>query len=194
MKLENRMSLGYVKGRFWVPDTRFEVYANRASYKALLRAAFQAGFATRVEFSYSAQRYHAEIITLERFNSSSQIYFIKHNNAYDPNPMAALSRAIRESHFVTPLVAACCLEIECELLAETYRAAVACEKKLTAVLDDLERLISSVPVMFMHGDVEVSRPTVGELRSKPPWEDKYLPDYIPPVWQKRAYSDEDDDL
>lgn len=140
MKLENRMSLGYQKGRYWVPDDRFAQYAQRGSYKALLRAVFKAGFGTNVEYSYNARVYMAEIITIERFKGSANPYIVKHNNAYDANPMAALSKAIRASDYATPLVKLCCLEIEAELLREAVVAAQKRERlmaKLEAAIDAL---------------------------------------------------------
>lgn len=146
------MSLGYQKGRFWFPDDRYAAYSARDSYQALMRANVLAGFGTDVTYSHNAQTYMAEIITLERFASSNQIYIVKHNNAYDANPMAALTRAIRESGRATPYCLACCLEIECELLRESlkqardrdaWRARVRAE--IDATLDALAVVLDSVP-------------------------------------------------
>jgi hypothetical protein len=135
------MSLGYVKGRYWVPDDRFAKYAARESFKALLRAIRRADFTFECSFSYAAQVYTAEVITLERFKGSAQLYTIKHNNAFDPNPMAAIVQAIRKYERVSPLISACCLEIECELLAETVAAARQREDRLHRVLDDLNEAL-----------------------------------------------------
>lgn len=135
------MSLGYVKGKYWVSDDRYAVYSCRESYKALTRATVQAGFCTDVSFSYTSQRYAAEILTIERFERSGQLYIVKHNNAYDANPMAALTRAIRESGRATLLVAVCCLEIESELLLESARTARAAEDKLDRALAALDEAL-----------------------------------------------------
>lgn len=191
MKLENRMSLGYVKGKYWVPDTRFDEYLARDSFKALMRACRQGGFTFDCSFSYTAQTYHCEILTIERFEKSSQQYIIRHNNAYDPHPMAAVSEAIRHYDRVTPFALLCCLEIECELLVEAYRAAVAREKwqaaneaKLAKALDDLRAVLDMIPVPLVQGDTVISTATVGELRSRP--------SYAMP--HSRTLYDEDDDL
>lgn len=138
------MSIGYQKGQYWVPDEVYAKFAQRESYKKLLRATRKAGFTFHSEYSYNARRYTAEIITLEQFKGSAQWYIIKHNNAYDPNPMAAVCTAIRQSGRMTPLVSALCLEIEVELLADAYKIAVArqaeqarLETKLNLVLAEL---------------------------------------------------------
>lgn len=153
------MSLGYQKGNTWVPDARFDAYAQRASYKAMTRATVKAGFCTNVEYSYASRRYMAEIVTYERFRNSPTLYRVPHNNAYDANPMAALSKAIRGSGRVTPLLLACCLEIECELLAEALASARAREQKqaelesrLNAALDDLSRLIKVADHRFVYAN------------------------------------------
>lgn len=155
------MSIGYVKGKFWVPDERFAAYAARASYTALLKSVAAAGFAFNVEYSYTGRRYTAEIITIERFERSDDLYFVKHNNAYDENPMAAVSKAIRACPYANPLIRLHCLEIELELAAEaavvakrrdteaSARQAAAMEA-LTRVLDDLDRTLDSVEV-YIHG-------------------------------------------
>lgn len=153
MELENRMSLGYQKGKYWVPDDRYAGYVSRSSYRALIRATRQAGFTFQCEYSYSARKYTAEIITLERFANSAQIYIIQHNNAYDANPMAAVTRAIRESGRMTLLLAACCLEIEAELLRDAYHTFAKAEKeqarleaKLDLALDALASVLDAMPL------------------------------------------------
>lgn len=133
MKLETVMSLGYVKGRYWVSDDMFAKYATRPSYKKFLEACRLAGFAILCEYSYTGQRYTAEVITYTKMTNSPNYYFFKHNNAYDPNPLAAMGRAAVESDYATPLVRACVLEMECELLRDAYDAAVEREKKQAAL-------------------------------------------------------------
>lgn len=123
------MSLGYVKGKFWVPDERYARYTELPAYKALMEANVGAGYNTHVEYSYNARRYMAEIITIEHFKGSQQPYFVKHNNTYDANPMAALTRAIRESGRASALGLACCLEIELVLLRESLAAARAARQR-----------------------------------------------------------------
>lgn len=127
------MSLGYVKGRYWVSDDMFAKYAQRPSYKKFLEACRLAGFAILCEYSYTAQRYTAEIITYTKMQHSANYYFFKHNNTYDPNPLAAMGRAAVESDYATPLVRACVLEMECELLRDAYVAAVEREKRQAAL-------------------------------------------------------------
>lgn len=149
------MSLGYIKGKFWHPDERYARYAELSAYKALMNANVAAGFSTNVEYSYTSRRYMAEIITIERFSGSNQPYFVKHNNKYDPNPMVALTGAIRESGRATPRVLACCLEIECELLREQVAAArrrEAAMAKLEAAIDLLGDVIRAAGHMFAYAD------------------------------------------
>lgn len=184
------MSLGYQKGNTWVPDTRFAAYAQRDSYKALSRAIVKAGFTTNVEYSYTSRRYMAEIVTYERPQGSDHLYRIQHGNAYDANPMAALTRAIRESGRTTPLLLACCLEIECGLLADALADARAREKKqaelearLNAALDDLSRLIKIAGHRFAYaGD-----PRSAEL-------DDFLPLMVKREPTFKHYPEDDDDL
>lgn len=144
------MSLGYVKGRYWVTDDMFAKYKERPSYKKFLEACRLAGFAILCEYSYTGQQYTAEIITYTKMTHSPNYYFFKHNNAYDRNPLAAMGRAAVESDYATPLVRACVLEMEVELLADAYKAAVereqrqaALEAKLEGVLDGLRMLLPS---------------------------------------------------
>ncbi len=186
MKLENRMSIGYVKGKFWMPDTLYARYAELPAYKALVKATTKAGFGTNVEYSYTAQRYMAEIITIERFEKSAKLYVIKHNNSYHPNPMAALTMAIRASGRTTPLLLACCLELECELLREAVAAArkrEAIMAKLETAIDGLRAVIDIMPVTLMQGDTVIGTARIGELRGKP----------LNSI-TLRVFTDEDDDL
>lgn len=137
------MSLGYVKGKYWVADDRYAMYASRDSYKALMRANVAAGIGTNVEFSYTSHMYTAEVQTYEVRGERALIF--KHNNTFDPSPAAALTRAIRESGLATPLVAVCCLEIESELLLEAVRAAREVELALEGALDSLSRVLDVIP-------------------------------------------------
>lgn len=168
------MSIGYVKGKYWVVDDRYAIYSSRDSYKNLLKACRLAGFGFECTYSYVAQRYTAEVTTIERFEKSAQLYIIKHNNAYDPNPMAAVSKALREYHATTPLVRLACMEIEAELLLDAYRAHVAQEKarrkledKLEHALDLLRSTLDVIPITFMQGDTVIGTAPIGELRGKP---------------------------
>lgn len=129
------MSLGYIKGKFWHPDERYARYANSDSYKELLRAMRPADFSFNCEYSYTARRYTAEIVTVQKIKE--QYYLFKHNNAYHENPMAAVCMAVRESGRCTPWLRAACLVIECELLAEAVAAARVREGRLEKVLDAL---------------------------------------------------------
>ena len=143
------MSLGYIKGKFWHPDERYARYANQDSYKELLRSMRPAGFTFNCEYSYTARRYTAEIITVEKF-PSGQYYIVKHNNAYHPNPMAAVCEAIRANERCTPWVRAACLVIECELLGEALVAArrrEAIRDKIEAALDELGDLIRRLTIV-----------------------------------------------
>lgn len=133
------MSLGYIKGKFWHPDERYARYANSDSYKELLRAMRPAGFTFNCEYSYTARRYTAEIVTVEKVKE--QYYIFRHNNAYHENPMAAVCMAIRANDRCTPWVQAACLVIECELLAEAYAAAKSREARLEQTLDALADLL-----------------------------------------------------
>lgn len=158
MKLETVMSLGYVKGRYWVSDDMFAKYATRASYKAFLAACREAGFALLCEYSYTAQRYTAEVITYTKMTNSPNYYFFKHNNAYDPNPLAAMGRAAVESAYVTPLVRACVLEMECELLRDAYAAAVERENKQAALEAKLLPVLNSLSDALYSGWSLVTEP------------------------------------
>lgn len=144
MKLETVMSLGYVKGRYWVSDDMFAKYATRASYKAFLTACREAGFAIQCSYSYTGQQYHAEVITYTKMTNSPNYYFFKHNNAHDRNPLAAMGQAAVESHLVTPLVRACVLEMEVELLADAYREAVERERREAAIRAKLLPVLNSL--------------------------------------------------
>jgi hypothetical protein len=135
------MSLGYVKGKYWVPDTRYEKYAQWNSYGTLLKALRKANFSFDCSYSYTGRSYTASIQTVEKFENSGRFYFIKHNNAYDPNPLAAIVKACTEFEGCTLLVRAVCLEIECALLKETYDRAVDRERQLLRLLDNLAALL-----------------------------------------------------
>ena len=136
------MSLGYVKGKYWVADDRYKACTETVAYKALMRACQQARITFTCEYSYVARQYTAEVVTIEKFDKSANYYFIKHSNAYDANPMAAISLAIRKFERITPLLRAVCLEIECGLLAEAHRTAAERERRIEAVLDTLSALIA----------------------------------------------------
>lgn len=155
------MSLGYVKGKYWVPDDRYAAYAQWPSYKALMIALRTTGITFECTYSYTARRYTAEIQTLEQFNGSAQWYIIKHNNAYDENPLAAISKAIRHYDGATIRLKVICLEIEAQLMLEAYRKAVALEERLDQALDDLGRLLT------MAGGYQTRRELVEPLSADP---------------------------
>lgn len=172
--METVMSLGYVKGQYWVTDDVFAAYAKRSSYQRFLVALRQAGYAIQCSYSYIARRYTAEIITFERLKGSSNLYFFKHNNAYDANPLSAMGQAATAFEGCTPLIRAIVLEMETELLVDAYRAAVQREQeqarveaKLLPILNMLEDALGRVPIKFMHGDTDLGTVRVSELRSKP---------------------------
>lgn len=143
------MSIGYMKGKWWVPDERYAGWSERDVYKALLRANFKAGYGTNVEYSYTARRYMAEITTIERFEKSAQLYIIKHNNAYDPHPMVALTRAIRESGRATPFALVCCLELECLVLKETLAIARRREANMAKLEEAIDMLAGAIGKIFV---------------------------------------------
>lgn len=147
--METVMSLGYVKGRYWVTDEVFALYAKRSSYIAFLAALRKAGLAIQCSYSYTARTYHAEVVTYERLQNSANVYVIKHNNSYDTNPLAAMGRAAVESDKATPLIRACVLVMETELLADAYQAALKREAeqarldaKIGATLDELDDVLT----------------------------------------------------
>lgn len=140
------MSLGYIKGKFWHPDERYARYANMDSYKELLHAMRMDGITFNCNFSYTARRYTAEIITVEKF-PSGQYYFITHNNAYHENPMAAVCMAVRANERSTAWTRAACLVIECELLAEAIAAAKGREARLEQTLDSLADLLRRLTIV-----------------------------------------------
>jgi hypothetical protein len=142
--METVMSLGYVKGRYWVTDEVFAAYAKRPSYVAFLAALRKAGIAIECSYSYVARTYHAEIITFERLKNSANLYQIKHNNTYDANPLAAMGRAAVESDKVTPLIRACVLQMEVELLADAYQAALKREAEQARLEAKLDRALDQL--------------------------------------------------
>lgn len=144
MKLESRMSLGYIKGRYWVPDERYQAYSQSESFKALVRACSKAGFSFTCEYSYVAGIYTAEVITMERFEKSRNVYVIKRGNAYAGNPLHAITTAIRAYEGSTDLVRVCCLEIECMLLAEALVEARLREEREARVLGKLSAAIDQL--------------------------------------------------
>lgn len=191
------MALGYAKGRYWVPDDRFAAYANRESHKQLMRAMRAAGFTYECSFSYTAQVYHAEILTVERFNGSQQSYVIKHCNAYAANPLAAVSEACRKFERSTPWVRACCLEIETELMIDAYRAAVVREKEQARLEAILETALDELTVILRHSEVtSILRGQPYAALSFPDIEDEEGDDLS--LLAKREptfkFHDEDDDL
>lgn len=140
MKGESKMSLGYVKGKYWVPDLRFAIYAEWDSFQALLDALRPIGLMFHTTYSYTARRYCCELATLEQF-PSGQWHEIKGFDAYDENPMAAICTALRRDERITLQVRAVILEIEARLLRDRFRRQQACEDRLEGAIDDLlERL------------------------------------------------------
>jgi len=154
------MSLGYIKGKYWVVDEWYAGYTQLAGYKSLMRATTLAGFGTNVEYSYTSRLYMAEITTIERFQGSNRLYTIKHNNAYHANPLEALVAAVRASGRLTPLVSVCCLELECVLLRESLSVARKLEVRLDATLQALDRTLDGVERLV--------RGTLFERMSGPP--------------------------
>lgn len=142
------MSLGYVKGKYWVSDDRYKAWTLTPTYTALIAACRKAGMTFECSYSYTSRMYYAEVVTLERFTHSAHWYQIKHTNAYDAHPMAAISLAIRKYERATPLLLAVCLELECLILKDAIVAArkrEAVEAKLHAALDMLAAALDSVP-------------------------------------------------
>lgn len=133
------MSLGYQRGNMWVADDRYAAYAQTPQYQRLLKACTAAGFTFNATYSYTARQYTAEATTCEQTRSGWQI--IRHNNAYDPNPMAALSKACR-AYSNDALVLVCCLEIEVLLLKEAGKIYDRRMTKLSDALDFHEQTLA----------------------------------------------------
>lgn len=139
------MSLGYVKGKYWVTDDHFARYAKWDTYRDILPALRHEGYAVDISFTYISRSYQAEIISYEKRPWG----YLRHSRslAYDPNPMAAMTKAIRKLDRPGALLLAYCLELEVQLLAETYAIAHARElllERLDFQLDVLNDLLPAV--------------------------------------------------
>ena len=149
------MSLGYVKGKYWVADDRFARYAKWDAYRELFTPLREQNLSIDVRFTYITHTYEAEIVAFEQ-RPWGYLRTPK-TLATDPNPLAAVSKAIRKLHEPGPLLRALCLEIEVQLLAETAaenRRWKTQLEQLDAQLDTLHGLVRSYPLDDdWHGDL-----------------------------------------
>ena len=131
------MSLGYVRGNMWVVDERYRKWADAEPYKLLVMAAAREGVTWKLEYSYSARRYTAEIQTIERVGATPCI--VPHNNAFDDHPMTALIRALR--HYgegrSNMLIWVLCVEIEILVLREKLLPLAKCADEIERLADTL---------------------------------------------------------
>ena len=132
------MSLGYHKGKYWVPDTTYAAYTEWEPYRKLLEATRLAGFSVNVEFSYYSQNYMAETRTIYRRTDGSYSE-VPHANAYDPNPMLALTKAVRKDHRVNLYCTVLCLEIDIRVLAQKLLRRERAERELEKAVVDLTK-------------------------------------------------------
>lgn len=112
---ESKMSLGYARGNTWVRDTVYESWTEDETYKALIPACRAAGIMFDCQYSYTARRYTAEIVSFEKIGE--RWYKVQHNNAYSSHPMEAIAKAIRAYDHGSPLLAVLCVELECKMIA-----------------------------------------------------------------------------
>lgn len=113
---ESKMSLGYVKGQYWVADTRYDAYTHWETYKKTIEACRMAGFMFECRYSYTSRKYEAETYALVKFPSG--YHKVLGPNAFHENPMQALVYAIRKRDHGSPLLTVLCVELECFLLRE----------------------------------------------------------------------------
>lgn len=133
---EPKMSLGYVKGKMWVTDDRYQRYVEWDTYKALVTACGKAGISFNCTYSYTARTYTAEITTISKIND--RYYITKHNLAYDPHPMLAVVAAIRGFEHGSPLLTVLCMEMDCRIIGEKLLPMHALEKAFDDLTETLQ--------------------------------------------------------
>lgn len=110
------MSLGYVKGKYWVADDLYKSYVESETYKALIVACREAGISFNCEFSYTTRRYTAEVVSFEKIGGS--FYIVRHGNAYDEHPMFAVTAALRQHPHGSIKVSLLCVELDLRVVAQ----------------------------------------------------------------------------
>lgn len=139
------MSLGCVKGKYWVADDRFAEYPKWDTYRGILPALRHAGYAVDIKFTYISHEYSAEIKRYEKRPWGYAEFSV--SLAVDPNPMAAMVKAIRRLDQPGAVLHVYCLELEVRLLAESLRVARRREallERLDFQLDTLNELLPAV--------------------------------------------------
>lgn len=132
------MSLGYVKGKYWVADDYYKSFTEWETYKALSLACRAAGITFNCEYSYTTRRYTAEVVTIETIRG--QHYVVKHGNAYDEHPMLAITAAIRTHDHGSLLLSWLCIEMDIRVIAQKLLPVA----KLEHSIDDMLALVRSV--------------------------------------------------
>lgn len=132
---EPKMSLGYQRGNTWVPDEAYRAWTEDETYKALLPACRHAGISFICEFSYTARRYTAEIETMSEIGE--RWYITKHNNAYSPHPMEALTSAIRGYDHGSILLDVLCVEMDCKVIKQKLLPLRRLEDAMQALTDTI---------------------------------------------------------
>lgn len=111
------MSLGYVKGQYWVSDDYYKSFTEWDTYKNLVAACREAGITFDCQFSYITRIYTAEVLTIKR-GFGNFYSMIKHANAYDEHPMLAVTAAIRQYPHNSYDLALLCLELDLRVISQ----------------------------------------------------------------------------
>lgn len=132
------MSLGFVKGKYWVADDFYKSFTEWETYKDLLVACRAAGLTFNCQYSYTTRRYMAEVLTVETIGTKH--YLVKHGNAYHEHPMLAITAAIRTHDHGSLLLSWLCVEMDIRVIAQKLLPVA----KLENSIDDMLALVRSV--------------------------------------------------
>ena len=114
------MSLGYQKGKYWVSDERFRRYTEGPQYRELVAACAASGFYFECHYSYTSRLYTAECVTAEAKRGGGYT-IVRHANAFDENPLAAIIAAVRQRPHPTFQIRVACAEGDAALIVEELR-------------------------------------------------------------------------
>jgi hypothetical protein len=149
------MPLGFVKGKTYMLDKRYDHYAGMDVFKGIVRTLTKVGFGAHTYYSCMTRTYCCEIRKHnQRFERSAHAYYVTAGHKYADTPLEALLLAVEQ-----------CVPLDLDLRKQLLlghlvllEEAIASTKRLTSLLEQLDALLALIDVDPVEEDDEPNYP------------------------------------
>ena len=145
------MPIGFVKGKTYMLDKRYDHYAGMDVFKDIVRTATKLGFGSHIYYSCMTRTYCCELRKHnERFTHSAHAYYVTAGHKYADTPLEALLLAVEQCIPLDLQFRKLLLLGHLVLLEET----IGHTKRITSLLTELDVLLAQVRVEPVEEDDE----------------------------------------